>query len=353
MAVVRNVLAGGAPFASTHNLILTIIDKLLEGIELHPAIEISNGYSYTASRNTNSIEDIISSKAGGDNPFFVMANYMDAHFPYYPRESYGLFQALQNFKKYKSINESTGHPFSFLERTNLGTLEENHLPVIRDLYQREVETLDAHLNRIVTALESEEISDETLLIITADHGEYLAEWDDRGERRMGHHESVSDNHLKVPLLVANPNLEDRDISRPVESRKVYRILSEPELDSDSIVTKLQSNEPIALIEAPAHQDGSLPEKYPDLPNSFVNNLLYEHSVVAFSDIWKVAGYTSGEWYAWEHGKERPVSDAPVNLKRLCDQHLEKLTEIQDSIQPREGQKLSNETSQQLCDLGYM
>ena len=69
----------------------------------------------------------------------------------------------------------------------------------RTLYLGEIAYQDQQLGKLLDALRMRNLLDETLVIITADHGELLG---DQG--LMGHEFSLSDDLLRVPLVLRYP-----------------------------------------------------------------------------------------------------------------------------------------------------
>jgi arylsulfatase A-like enzyme len=70
---------------------------------------------------------------------------------------------------------------------------------LRAIYDSAISYHDVQLGRLVKQLQSWGIWDQTMLIITADHGEELFE-----DRRCGHGGSLRDSLVRVPLLIHDP-----------------------------------------------------------------------------------------------------------------------------------------------------
>lgn len=100
-------------------------------------------------------------------PWFAFLNFFDAHDPYLPQE-----------------------PF----RSRFGVTDPNATP--RKAYDAEIAYLDSHLGRMLRDLEARGVLRNTVVVITADHGEHF------GERRMtGHFNSIYMPLLHVPLIL--------------------------------------------------------------------------------------------------------------------------------------------------------
>ena len=70
---------------------------------------------------------------------------------------------------------------------------------LRAIYDSAVSYHDQQLGRLVAQLKSWGIWDQTMLIVTADHGEELFE-----DMRCGHGGSLRDSLVRVPLLIHDP-----------------------------------------------------------------------------------------------------------------------------------------------------
>jgi arylsulfatase A-like enzyme len=70
---------------------------------------------------------------------------------------------------------------------------------MRHLYGRSIRALDDWLARILEQLDSKGLLDDTLVIVTSDHGENLGE-----DNLIGHAFSLSEKLIHVPLVVTGP-----------------------------------------------------------------------------------------------------------------------------------------------------
>ena len=81
---------------------------------------------------------------------------------------------------------------------------------VQDLYDAGIFAVDRQLRRLFRELESTGKLDETLVVITSDHGE---EFFERGWT--GHGYTLFDENLRVPLLFVHPSLPTRRVSEQV------------------------------------------------------------------------------------------------------------------------------------------
>jgi len=79
-----------------------------------------------------------------------------------------------------------------------------------DRYDAEIAAADVGVGRMLAALESRGLADETVVVVTSDHGE---EFDEHGRRYHG--KQLFEESVRVPLVVHVPGLEPRRVGAPV------------------------------------------------------------------------------------------------------------------------------------------
>ncbi len=120
-----------------------------------------------------------------DTPFFGFAFYKSTHFSYYyPEES-------QRFTPASRLN------LALARRDQDPTPYFNH-------YRNSVAYVDELVGELLASLESEGILENTIVVITSDHGE---EFDDNGDGYWGHTGNFTGFQTKVPLVVHIPGGE--------------------------------------------------------------------------------------------------------------------------------------------------
>lgn len=123
-----------------------------------------------------------------DRPFFAFLNLFDAHEPYYPPAPTGF---------------AFGSPDAryWWDWTRPERLSEADLTDLRDTYDSCILHLDFRLGELLNELDRRGLLDNTLLVVTADHGEML------GEQRpdlLGHDTNLYYPALNVPLVFHFP-----------------------------------------------------------------------------------------------------------------------------------------------------
>jgi arylsulfatase A-like enzyme len=137
-------------------------------------------------------------------PFFLFMNLNEAHDPYEPPEEFWSM-----FLPEDLALEDTQPPVLrsdvLLHREVLQGISEisaEQMELYQALYDAEIFYQDTLLGRLFDGLQELGVKDDTLIIITSDHGEEFGEI----EGRVGHQLSLSDRLLHVPLIVRFPAL---------------------------------------------------------------------------------------------------------------------------------------------------
>jgi arylsulfatase A-like enzyme len=120
-------------------------------------------------------------------PFFAFINYFDAHEPYLPPEPYDV----KFGPNVPRGNPRHGHYWNWTP---------SEIQAEMDAYDGAIASLDNEIGLLFDQLEKKGLLDNTLVIITADHGEEFFE-----HSIMDHGYSLYMPLLHVPLLVSFPN----------------------------------------------------------------------------------------------------------------------------------------------------
>ncbi|HKE01984.1 MAG TPA: sulfatase, partial [Planctomycetota bacterium] len=130
-------------------------------------------------------------EANHDRRFFLYVHYIDPHEPYSPPDSYA-----RDFRR---------DPGRFLVHN------ERKKHVAMDLYDGEIRYTDDNLRALVGELKRHGIFDDTLFVLTSDHGEEFFE-----HGVLGHGFSLYQEVLHVPLLFHGPGVpKGRVVQGPV------------------------------------------------------------------------------------------------------------------------------------------
>lgn len=340
-------------FKSAANLFYVAINhlsreklKLLQNIP-HPLFSEGPQYSYTGKKNNNIIKKIFQDEHNVDNPFFLFSNYMETHRPYIPNnqlQKKHLGETLAR-KELIRLNEEIADPWEYIAHSETNSIDNSDIQKLRSLYAGEVETVDQYLNSLLKALEAEEILDNTLVIVTADHGEMLGEKDSFGRHRMGHEAAMSQHLSRVPLVIFHPNLERKRVNEHVSLKSIFDFLLDAATTGDINVNNLSTNRPI-FCEYPALGDERMYEEYPNISDQIIKQRVSKDTVSGYSDDWYAAIDSDSREMAQLNGEQQSIESAPNELIEQIRFNLDALSEL-------EGQDIDRETAGRLKDLGYL
>jgi hypothetical protein len=152
-------------------------------------------------------------------PFFWFFNLMECHSPYLPPRPWN---DLGPINRIKASREARRHlTIDGIWRGSAAGFDvpDDALERMRHLYSRSVSFMDAWLTRLLTSLDERGLLDDTIVVVTADHGENLGEGG-----LIGHAFSLDHRLLHVPLVFAGP---DRvDVPDFISTRALPRIIGE-------------------------------------------------------------------------------------------------------------------------------
>jgi arylsulfatase A-like enzyme len=157
--------------------------------------------------------------AHGNTPFLLFLNYFDAHEPYLPPVPFdrqfgpGRAEGKHSPLHHWLWNPAVGH----------GNMDESARREEQDAYDGALAALDQDVGAFVADLDRRGLTDRTVLVITADHGE---EFGEHGVYDHGY--SLYGVSLHVPLVIVAPTAAPaaRRISTPVSLRDLPATLCE-------------------------------------------------------------------------------------------------------------------------------
>jgi arylsulfatase A-like enzyme len=155
-----------------------------------------------------------------DKPFFLYLHPIDPHLPYNPpspwrEEAFDWHQVAEPPGPAHPLLPSSDHQGFAQLTTPLFVRYSHGLPpdvpeptakLVDALYDGEVASTDAALGRLVDWLKEKNLYQDSLIIVTSDHGEELLE---RG--RLGHMHTLYQELLHIPLIIKFPNGQHRGL----------------------------------------------------------------------------------------------------------------------------------------------
>ena len=157
---------------------------------------------------------------GPDRPFFAFLNYFDAHQPYL---------APKSFRERFSLD--TRSPFKpRLVDANFREMTAEEIEWSMSEYDATIAYIDVELQRLMEQLAQRGVLDNTIVVITSDHGEHFGD-----HRRVSHGNSLYRQLLQVPLVIRYPARvpQGTTVAHPVGLAELPRTLFDLAGVSDS------------------------------------------------------------------------------------------------------------------------
>ena len=141
----------------------------------------------------------------GEEPFFLWLHLMDPHHPYYPP-----LEALSSLGISRMTPRRARFLNSYWNRGDIGARRlQRRREEILSLYDAGIHWVDKQISRLVQALQQSQRWDETVFVVTADHGEEFLEHGNRYHSPTSLHEQL----IHVPLLLRSPELSGMHLSQ--------------------------------------------------------------------------------------------------------------------------------------------
>lgn len=277
------------------------------------------------------IGEFIDDLSRADEAFFGWTHLMDLHAPIHPeRANQGGISNLS----------STSHFLADAARAS-----RNYTSKYERLYESTVRYTDRQLERLIEVLKSRDLWEDTVLIVTGDHGEVLYDRNSiYGHPR--HH--MYDELLRVPLLVRTPDSSRGRVSRPFSLADISTLF-------DGILSSDGSEEMFQRLLVGDMNDTS----------PIISDTLDEggHTVCIRDEWTKVVGHSAGSGGV---SGEYSYLDRPIQFSYWADRgerieqpvsETELLSKIENLFTDSEslsavGDGFSQKAEQRLHDLGY-
>ena len=132
-------------------------------------------------------------EAHAEEPFFLFVHLWDAHFDFVPPPAFARRFADSGYDGWVD-----GREFFFDPRIR-ADMDPRDLNQLLALYDGEIMWCDAHVKLLLERLDALGLAQDTVVVVTSDHG---TEFFDHGQK--GHRRTLYDEALRVPLIVRAP-----------------------------------------------------------------------------------------------------------------------------------------------------
>ncbi|GHA57403.1 phosphonate monoester hydrolase [Amylibacter ulvae] len=151
------------------------------------------------------------SEQSGDQPWLAHVSYIKPHWPYIVPAPYHDKYGCDDIQPLNRADGELNDPHPVYEGfTSNGIGKAFHRQEVRDVvipaYMSLIKQCDDQLGRLLKFLEDTDRLQDTMIVITSDHGDYL------GDHWMGEKDLFHDCSAKVPLIIYDPS-PDADATR--------------------------------------------------------------------------------------------------------------------------------------------
>lgn len=154
-------------------------------------------------------------------PFFLMSNVANVHYPWAPPPDALWRQAGFELSLLRNREMFAPRPFQF--NSGKRAVTKHHRQFWIALYHAALMHVDREVGRFLRRLRQWRGWSNTIVVITADHGEMLGDYQDL----IGHMLSLHDNLLHVPLIIRHPAYSKRIVAdRVVQNLDIYASIIE-------------------------------------------------------------------------------------------------------------------------------
>lgn len=141
----------------------------------------------------------------GDTPWCLHLSYIKPHWPYVaPAPYHASYGAGDVLPGNRGLGEGQTHPVTAAFRDHPESVEfrrDECRDIVIPAYMGLIEQIDHHIGKMVEFLDKRGILNDTVIVVTSDHGDYL------GDHGLGEKELYFEEALRIPLIICDPSEE--------------------------------------------------------------------------------------------------------------------------------------------------
>lgn len=291
------------------------------------------------------VEQFLDWQAERDDPWAACLNLMDAHYPYEPTDEFDIWGG----DELRDLHSQISGPQS---REFLGDRPWWQLEAFEALYDGTIRELDYYVKDLIAGLKQSAVHDDTLVVITSDHGEGFGEASRlNGRTKMVDHSwGIHEVLTHVPLIVKYPEQTQSEVIGDPATLSAFPETVRRAMARDYQLDSFASTEPVICS----------------------TYRLQQSDVGRFDDIHVDTSEYTGPWRAVYEQSENHIlkystKDEYSSILEIFDaQHArpiqgngaEKVTETFNDLEDKnlveeKGEVLKDDIEDRLTDLGYL
>ncbi len=301
------------------------------------------------------VKDRLKSRQKGGDPFFLAAHYNGVHHPYYPspsfRPAFASDLSMSPDQAAEVAYEKTTNVYSTIAQGGFGSEDERE--AVTAMYDALVRQVDALLEQLVAYIDASGLGEDTILVVTSDHGDLL------GEMGLCSHKLlVHDGLINVPIVARGSETLANGDFEPMQHVDIMKtLLSELGIDTSGMHgANLAESRPETVV---AQRGAETYKKTIAEVKKYNSEFHHDHAYPGFltglrTEEWK---YVSGDGTSVLYGlpsEETDVSSKHPEIVKEFEDRLDKLTkEHGEPIDANGHAAFDEDVRSQLADLGYV
>jgi arylsulfatase A-like enzyme len=163
--------------------------------------------SCKSEETVDAVEQYLGQRDPAEN-FFLYVNLMEPHEPYHPPQKYADKHGVTDKSKIPQ------------RQKDMFTKQDVDFDELEKIYDASVDYTDDLVGRIMDALDANDLTEDTVVVLLSDHGQALGERDGL----FGHQFTVIEPVVNTVLMVDHPDHDAGREERPIELRKLHDLL---------------------------------------------------------------------------------------------------------------------------------
>jgi len=286
-------------------------------------------------------------EAEREGPWAACINYMSAHSPYVPRREHDKWGGSRELEIMREVDD---HAWSFIA----GRRPWSERKALENLYDGCIHEVDAELQRLTQKLQARGDLEETLVVITADHGEGFGEPGEvRPARSVAHGNSggIEEGILHVPLVVKRPEQSTgQEIERPASLTAFPKAVRRIRENGDGTAPFVPTDEPVF-----ASSFGFMPGDRERAPDYVEDVSVYQppgRAIYLTTDEERIHKHVewNGETVGFDCTDPRAIEPLSVANETIVENAFDTLSPA--DIVVGDTAELTDEVKDRLSELGY-
>lgn len=145
------------------------------------------------------------------NPFIMVASFIHPHDPYLARPEWWNLYHHEDIDMPKTTHADDPHSKRIMAGIEADKVKvsEEEIRNARHAYYANISYFDSNVGKLITALKEADLYDNTIVVITADHGDML------GEKGLWYKMNFFEHSARVPMIIAGPGVRHGTNNCPV------------------------------------------------------------------------------------------------------------------------------------------